>query len=831
MKTIALLGGVVSLLVLVLPGCVRDPLFNNSQVPSSEIPRVLLLEPAQNRTNIPVNTRISILFSEPMNAASVFRSLHVHQNGVKINLKEGALQAYDREQLFIYRDEALSFSPDAKVTVRVDAVAEDAEGYHLGKDVEWRFVTSTEVNGDTVNPRINLSTLSPANREVVGPASSVSIEFTEGMIRGTVERSFRVVAAPGGEDERDCDDGVFTWHENRVVYMPRAPLALRDALYEVRLDDNGIICTDLAGNPLEHPAGDPVIRFYTISDDVIYVSPSGDDTYEGTSKFSPKATLSAAVEKAEELSSQGFNVVKVEAGAYVDSVEMIDGISIYGGYPPGFDETATRGVSVVQAPVPSDGAPYTFVFPGVRGCTLDTLAIFGPSASPSPAHVAGIGAVMIGAGSEGIIIRFCSITGTGGGALDAAGVLVEGSSDVTVKGCSISGGNGGGRTAGVRVIGPASGVSIQGNSVLGGTGPADESIGIGVENATVLVFGNPGISGGNGSGNAVGIRVEGAGNGSVIEQNGAIEGGSAGEATGIKAGGSSLPVIRDNSLIVGGSASGGDACGILVSGGARPSIFRNRIIGGEASGGGGCAVGVKYDNDPHGSGSNVLANNFILGARQGNGPFRESFGVYARNTNVSIVNNTIDGGGNPAGTARTFGIYADDTTPSWQTVIEAVNNYLIGGSTGTTYGIFLNSDEPSLDCRIFNNVFNNFLQPPQHSCAGSIYAISGTVEGLNGALGALLFLHPPQGNISDSNDPGLAFTGRNDGDYHPKPSSPSLPLIVDRGYEGGCLAILPDELYADPGIMTDIDRKVRTVTTPGGNTDFGLVDLGAVEVN
>jgi hypothetical protein len=98
-------------------------------------------------------------------------------------------------------------------------------------------------------------------------------------------------------------------------------------------------------------------------------------------------------------------------------------------------------------------------------------------------------------------------------------------------------------------------------------------------------------------------------------------------------------------------------------------------------------------------------------------------------------------------------------------------------------------------------------------------------------LGALLFLHPPQGNISDSNDPGLAFTGRNDGDYHPKPSSPSLPLIVDRGYEGGCLAILPDELYADPGIMTDIDRKVRTVTTPGGNTDFGLVDLGAVEVN
>ena len=129
MKTITLLG------------CTRDPLFNNSQVPSSEIPRVLL-----------------------------------------------------------YRDDALSFSPDAKVTVRADAGAEHAEGYHLGKDVEWRFVTSTEVNGDTVNPRINLSTLSPANREVVGPASSVSIEFTEGMIRGTVERSFRVLAAPGGEE-------------------------------------------------------------------------------------------------------------------------------------------------------------------------------------------------------------------------------------------------------------------------------------------------------------------------------------------------------------------------------------------------------------------------------------------------------------------------------------------------------------------------------------------------------------------------------------------------------------------------------------------------------
>ena len=367
MKTITLLG------------CTRDPLFNNSQVPSSEIPRVLL-----------------------------------------------------------YRDDALSFSPDAKVTVRADAGAEHAEGYHLGKDVEWRFVTSTEVNGDTVNPRINLSTLSPANREVVGPASSVSIEFTEGMIRGTVERSFRVLAAPGGEEERDCD------------------------------------------------------------------------------------------------------------------------------------ETATRGASVVQAPVSSNGAPCTFVFPGVRGCTLDTLTIFGP---------------------------------------------------------------------------------------------ADESIGIDVENATVLVFGNPGISGGSGS--AVCIRVEGAGNGSVIELNGAIEGGSAGEVAGIKAGGSSLPVIRDNSL--------------------------------------------------------------------------------------------IDGGGNPAGTARPFGIYANDTTSSWQSVIEAVNNY-----------------------------------------------VSGTVDGLNGDLGALLFLYAPKGNISDSNNPYLIFFKRPNGDYHHNPSSPSLPLTID--------------------------RKERPRQTQGGNTDYGLVDLGAVEV-
>ena len=82
---------------------------------------------------------------------------------------------------------------------------------------------------------------------------------------------------------------------------------------------------DAAGN-ISAPSCIPVV----IAADAFYVSPTGNDTASGTPS-SPMRTIQAALNRAFSIGKQRVNVA---AGTYVGDVNLVQGVSLFGGYDP-----------------------------------------------------------------------------------------------------------------------------------------------------------------------------------------------------------------------------------------------------------------------------------------------------------------------------------------------------------------------------------------------------------------------------------------------------------------------------------------------------------------
>lgn len=810
-------------------GCERGFYFEDSRIPSSELPRVLLIDPADGLKNVPVNAKICILFSDQMDAQSVARSLIISIGGGNIPLRGDAWSVYDGGRLFIYDEAGLLFPPNTEVGMAVGTSAVDLDGYHMDKVVESRFTTSPTPYADESPPSVDESKMAPANEEIVTLDSSVSFEFTEGMLRGTVERSFLLQSNDGSvPDSRDYRNGRFFWDGRRVLYIPDEPLKLNDARYEVSLNNNGIPCRDIAGNT--YPDASPVLNFYTISESVIYASPSpsGSDSYDGRNKEWPKATISGAVQAAR---GYGFNVIKAAVGDYWEAVTLIDGIALYGGYQPGFGSEVRTDGSRVFAPPSADQA---FTISGVSGCTIDRFEIHGPpSGQPKPCAVA------VEGGSKNITIQNCTIVGTDGvGPSESVGVRIENSSDIRVRANSISGGRGATSSTGVSVTGNGPGITLAENMIEGGMDGfrSNRTTGVALVGTDARVGGNLAVSGGSGSRN-VGVSVSGGSNRSVIGHNELIRGGNAGEVIGIEVQDGAAPDIRDNEKITGGTTSTANAFGILVGGQANPHIARNLVIGGAVTGGAGKAFGVHYDNTALPPFSCNLFNNFILGGEQSCDRDASCYGVYLRNTNALIVNNTIDGGGHYDGSqvasANTYGVFATvDPSDAWTISPKIINNYIIGGNSNSSFGVRLYSNgQTPLSGEMFNNVFNfsNLVTNASYLGIGTTGVSSiGDITQLNESVGASYMAPAPQNNLSDPFTLASTFADWAGADYHV--NTPSVGIVANKGYTGVPSGIPPGTLYGLRDLLIDIDSLARYTLDSHGSNDYSLVDLGADEV-
>ncbi|MBA7544502.1 hypothetical protein ES705_36858 [subsurface metagenome] len=286
--------------------------------------------------------------------------------------------------------------------------------------------------------------------------------------------------------------------------------------------------------------------------------------------------------------------------------------------------------------------------------------------------------------------------------------------------------------------------------------------------------------------------------------------------------------VKDN-IINGGITSGGSTHGIKITDSAKVDIYRNTIIGGKGIDGAETNIGIMYEHTLVPEKYYNLFNNFIVGGTQDTNPSDLCYGVYIKNTNVNIINNTIDGGGNlysPEYTYYTYGIFCTDDSGGWQINPIIINNYILGGNGDPSYGIFLNNDNGNLSCAIFTNIFNALF------CdfyAGSLYSIAPSIGALHGGTGADISEPNPADNLEDTNSPNPkdnpepVFTDWKNSNYHINLSSTSCSLVEDKGHDGDY-----NDLYAEEGIIKDIDGIERD--TDGG-TNYRLIDLGADEIN
>ncbi|MCK4924531.1 MAG: hypothetical protein KAS61_06125, partial [Spirochaetes bacterium] len=200
-------------------------------------------------------------------------------------------------------------------------------------------------------------------------------------------------------------------------------------------------------------------------------------------------------------------------------------------------------------------------------------------------------------------------------------------------------------------------------------------------------------------------------------------------------------------------------------------IYRNTILGGEDTSPGPPVTNVHIGVGFSSAGDCNLFNNFIVGGASFTDTQNDSYGVYVLNSDVDIINNTINGLGNVGAPAKTYGIYGENTDSN------IINNIIIGGRGGTRYGIILSEPAPVNDVLIYYNSFeidgclNGFLNDGITSFITIATMESGYNPGIRSPFGNLDHI---QGDIN--------FSDRNSGDYTITGGG-DLSSILNNGYD------------------------------------------------
>ena len=826
MKSVAV-GLIFFLCFIFLLGCdLRTDLFDKSNLKKSDL-KVENCSPQDQSADVPFDTRISVWFSHQMNRESVYRSFHLSFNGEELGRNDGHFEWFDHDRVFIFTPFA-SFPPSTMVNVTLDSEAMDVDERHLLKGHSWCFRTAESENPTPLTAEL----LSPDVTEMaVDIYPHIIIRFSRQVLLYTAYTTFRLRSVDG-TDVRIVTDGEVLCDGTTFIFTPTLRLREEtDYVVEfIRIFKNGceVYLEDLSGNTLE-------ITFpsFHTTGNLLYVSPNGDDLDSGLENH-PKRTIGSAIARAQEL---GFDttIIMIADGDYHENVILEDNIDLMGGFQG--DDFQNRDYQTVLYPLTNES---TLQIIDVAECTIDGLIIHGNGGA-----LAENATVLIDGGSSTLLIERCEVESSSGIASSNYGIWISNSSYVTMNNNTINC-EGGASSCGI-YINNSENISILDSEVYGGSGAiscgvllensenatitgttlhggsGNVNCGLFIDNTNAEIFGNDSISGGAGSKNT-GIVVHGPGNRSIIQSNNRIEGGETGEVCGIVVSGFSSPVIQDNAMITGGSTSSNDATGIRVEDRSTPLILRNTIVGGRTiSGEQNRTYGVRYVNDTAEKGEPcTLFNNFIAGGKLTTQVSDKCYGVYVKDREVYITNNTIDGGGNPYGYGYTFGIFCKDSGSTWSMHPVIINNYILGGNSVTSHGIYIyERDEENLSCAIYNNIFN------ANSCvfyAYTEYGSTGDIDALNTGLGASLFEPDPKSNYEDSASPSTVFRNISSADYHIRTAT--YPPVQNRGYWG---EYDPSYLflYAQEGALLDIDGQIRET---GSGTDYNLIDLGADEL-
>jgi len=380
---------------------------------------------------------------------------------------------------------------------------------------------------------------------------------------------------------------------------------------------------------------------------------------------------------------------------------------------------------------------------------------------------------------------------TGGASVDeSVGISGDGVTLHITGNTSIAGGSSAGESYGIRLINGTAEVS--GNARISGGVAAAKSVGLDIDGAEASITGNALIEGGAApagapSATAFGVWVEVNGPGTVIADNGAIEGGWAQDlAVGIQ-----LTTVEDLAIarntLRGGQAAAAWGLRHGDPTGATPGISTLLTIAGTlvepSTAAGAAETGGMY----LGSTSGVVTNNRIFA-----GPGATSYGVHGRGS-LAFFHNYVAGGGTPGAACKTYAMYLRGNNVPTGTF----DNNIIdtGRMAAARYGGSEESGLAGFTPQEFAH--NDFVPDP-----GQVLYRLSTAPGQDrksaaeiNAIGAQYY-----GNL----DVDPLFADPAAGDYHLDPASP----CIDQG------------LSSAQGPATDMDGDPRPKIS-GGAVDIG----------
>jgi Bacterial Ig-like domain/Right handed beta helix region/FG-GAP repeat len=767
-----------------------DHTWSFTTAPDTTPPTVQSTAPANNAVDVPVNTVVTVVFSEAMDPATLTTTtFSVKGGGGPVTGTVG------------FSSNSATFTPSANLdsatlyTARISTGAMDLAGNPLEADYTWQFTTGGAL--DNIPPTVQ-STV-PANNAVNVPLSTViSATFSEAMDPSTITTDSFVVGTGGNPIP-----GTVAYSGTTASFTPSAGLA-SGAVYTATIRS---FATDLAGNSL---AAAYNWQFTVIQKPTLCVTPGGiNGCYDN---------IADAVTDA----SPG-DVIGVALGTYTENVVIAKTIMLQGGWNLTID--AWDPASNVTTINPSDSTKAVVT---ITGNPADTSAI-----SPTIDGFTITGAL---SGSEGGGIRMTdsdatvrnnNITGNqskskGGGIWAKNGIPNIGNNQITNNTViPASPAYGGGieldNTQAILIEN-----TISGNTVTGTTGNGGGVAIVG--GGPVKLIGNTisGNTGSQGAGNGGGISLETATatfSGNTIQNNVAGAGSAAGNGGGIYITGSTSLTMNDNTIK--GNAVGGDSGGTPSYGGgvyigsSEGSLSGNTISNnlvavsgtGSAKGwGGGLAIGGTDSTIfVHGG---TFAGNSARSPGNGCGIYADSSavklnavyiqnntcaGLYFTTTTFTLTNSLVTGnttGGLKAVSAspgdvinNTFGGTNSGEGINTDSALSLVNNIIMAYATGVKVGA-----TPPVSKN--NDFFNNTAHTDGFSPGGS------DLVGVNPAL---------------TSDYRLAGT--------------SSPLVLDGGTHGpipdasvgGQIVNIPD---------TDIDGESRAMIGP---SLLYKVDIGADE--
>jgi hypothetical protein len=429
---------------------------------------------------------------------------------------------------------------------------------------------------------------------------------------------------------------------------PAAGLLVYDLTLQVPVYFDGVNWCRLDGSALssEFPGG------------AVFVSPDGTDIVTGGSMDSPFLTISYAIVHAVQSGSED---VFVANGTYHETIDMVNGVNLYGGYDAiswkrnaGATQTIIRGTGTINS------HPVTIKAISITSRTvLEGFVVYG------------MNCIVAGHNSYAIYIN-------------PATSLLEISGNVIFAGNGAPGDdgiNGQDGAAGIDGTGRDSNPSAY-DAFITTSYPCNSSSNRQYSNGGVLFAGTDNISGGNGGGNqcppVFGSESSGIDgfNGQPGDGGAAGVGGDAGDDGKLQSGLCYLPTYQTYGLdgsdgadapngpsgTGGGNVAGGIVSGHWVSSAGTDGTKGNNGGGGGgggAGGGGDCVSGCTGDRlGGHGGGGSGGGGGFGGGKASGGGG---SFGIFILNGNAPVIENNIIylGNGGRGGQGGNGGVRGD----------------------------------------------------------------------------------------------------------------------------------------------------------------------------